>query len=1116
MSLKQTNISPDLRKAEEPTKKRVSSFSIIIVFACLSILGVVLIPQLPMKLNPSRKLPVVNVSFSMWDQSARVVETEVTSKIEAMLNRIRGVQNVNSHSWNGGGNVTVRLSEHINPDMARFEVSTIIRQIWPSLPAGVSYPSIHMSGINENTNYTFIRYTINAPYTPVAIKKYVEDNIRNKISEIKGIDNVDVTGASRMVYMLEYDNEKLKNYNVSVNDIRSSISACLGKEFLGIGSIEDENEERQWIRVALVTEDRNQIFDPSIIRVKNSEGTILYLDQLVKIYFEEEEADSSFRINGLNSIYLSVTANESANRVALSKDVQALLNSMQSNLPHGYEIHLSYDESEYINNELNKIYFRSGLTVFILVIFLLVIYRNLKYSLLIIVSLVTNICIAAILYSLAGLEMQLYSLAGLTISLTLIIDNAIVMSDQIIHRGNKKAFMAIFTATITTVGSLVIIFFMGENVKLNLLDFAWVLIINLSISLVIALFFVPALIEKINIKKRKTIKKQKHRFAFFRKYFPNFSYKMRGKRKLIHFNKVYERSIIIVQRRKYLFLALLILSFGLPVFMIPDKIESQKEIGLYRISSKDEVGFWGNLYNSTLGSTVYKESIKPVVDVALGGSMRLFTQKVKNGSYSSGERSETSISVTASLPNGSTRKQMDALIKKMEDYLSQFPEIRQFETSIQDGRRASINILFEKEYQRGAFPHRLKSELIRKANELGGGSWGVYGLGDGFNNDVKDQAGTSRIKLLGYNYDELSVYAEAIRDSLLHHRRIKEVTIDSEFSWYKNDYMEFVFSLNKERLIQGNLPPNDLYNSLTPMFERKIHAGDWISNDTREAIFLYSKQVELLDIWNMENYPGKVNDHRYKMNEVADIQKAQLPQNIAKENQQYRLCIQYEYIGSWQQAWNVMEKNIQIFNENTPLGYKAEGETSRYWWEEGGTSQYWLLLLIIGIIFFTTCILFNSFKQPLVVIFIIPISFIGLFLTFYLFDLNFDQGGFAAFILLSGLSVNANIYILNEYNNIRNQYPHIRPIKAYIKAWNVKIRPIFLTICSTILGFTPFLIGKYKEAFWYPLAAGTIGGLILSLIALYVFLPLFMGLGKRRDTPNAYSPQLPYKDIDQE
>lgn len=1073
------------------------SFSIIVVFVCLLILGAILAPQLSVKLNPSRKYPVVNVSFNMWGQSARVIETEVTSKLEAMLMRINGVQDISSYSSNGYGNITMRLSEHADPDMARFEMATVVRQTWPSLPPGVSYPSIHMSGTTEEANYPFIRYTINAPISPILIQEYADNTIKTKLSELKGVDRVDVTGAGRMIYKLKYDFVQLQNYKVSLNDIKSAIQSYLNKEFLGTSKINDEENHEQWIGVAIISGNRNRPFDPSVIQVKNSDGTILYLDQLVKTSFEEEDASSFFRINGLNSIYLSVTAEDAANQLKLSNQVQQLMKEIGKSMPSGYELHLSYDAGEYIKAEMDKIYFRSGLTVLILLCFILLIYRNLKYSFLIIFSLIANIAIAVIFYYLLKIELQMFSLAGVTISLTLIIDNAIIMSDQIIQRGNKKAFMAILTATVTTIGALVIIFFMDEGIRLNLLDFAWVIIINLTVSLFTALFLVPALIEKLNIVKKKKMKRRKgriHRSNILARILS----RIKDKRSLVTFNRVYEKIILFMYRKKVWFIVVLVLSFGLPVFLLPDKIEKKTERGYFTISEAQGLGFWGDLYNKTLGSPFYKETIKPVSDIALGGTMRLFAQKVRNGSYSSGERSETSLNVAATLPNGSTREQMNALIQKMENYIKQYPEVRQFETSIENGQRASIRILFVKKHQRSSFPHMLKSKLISKALELGGGSWGVYGLGDGFNNEIKEQAGSSRIKLLGYSYDDLNALALAMKDSLMQYRRIKEVTIDSKFSWYKSDYTEFVFNLDKERLAQENILPVNLFQSLTPMFEKNVHAGDWINNNRIEPIQLFSEQISKLDIWNMENYPGKAGDKEYKLTEIATIEKAQVPQDIAKENQEYRLCLQYEYIGSYQQAWNVMERTIKSFNQTAPLGYKAESEVSRYWWDEGGGSQYWLLFIIIGIIFITTSILFNSLKQPLVIIFIIPISFIGIFLTFYLFNLNFDQGGFTAFILLAGISVNANIYVLNEFNNIRNTNPLISPIKAYIKAWNVKIRPIFLTIISTVLGFIPFMIGKHKEAFWFLLAAGTIGGLALSFIALFLFLPLFMGVGKYR------------------
>ena len=149
---------------------------------------------------------------------------------------------------------------------------------------------------------------------------------------------------------------------------------------------------------------------------------------------------------------------------------------------------------------------------------------------------------------------------------------------------------------------------------------------------------------------------------------------------------------------------------------------------------------------------------------------------------------------------------------------------------------------------------------------------------------------------------------------------------------------------------------------------------------------------------------------------------------------------------------------------------------------------------------FTCSILFESLRQPLVIISLIPISFIGTFLTFYFSRVNFGTGGFASLVLLSGLVVNAAIYVINEYNGFVNRnlgrLNRINPVRLYVKAYNHKIIAVLLTIISTVLGLVPFLIdGPKAEEFWFSFAIGTIGGLLFSIIALVFFMPILMPLG---------------------
>ena len=1065
--------------------QRLSPFTLIVTFVCLALVGLALVPMLPVKLNPSRTLPGFTVRFSMPGTSSRVVEMEATSKLESMLARIKGVKAMYSTSGNGYGYITVDLDKHADVDAVRFEASTIIRQTWSQLPSGVSYPYIDMKVPDENASRPFLSFTLNAPSTPILIQQYAEEHIKPRLAQLRGIYKIDLSGATPMEWRLEYDSEQLRTLGVSISDIRQAIQLHYNKEFLGTHNM-DTPEGKQWIRLVLVPDGVSGQFDPSDITVTASDGKIIHLDELVKVAHVEEEPQSYYRINGLNSIYMSITAVETANQLQLSNEVMAEMEDIRLTLPPGYEVHTSYDATEYIREELNKIYFRTGLTVLILLAFVWIITLNLKYLLLIVTSLAINISVAVIFYYMFGLEMQLYSLAGITVSLNLVIDSTIVMTDHILHRRNLKAFMSVLAATLTTMGALVIIFFLDEKIRLNLQDFAAVVIINLAVSLFVALFFVPAMIEKISLVKKSSKKtlRHKNRRMLFRPYqwLQNAKQWMRRhiriRRLTVYFTHFYQALIRFLLRWRVAVCVVLLLGFGLPVFLLSEKLEGE--------------GKWVERYNKTLGSSTYKEKVKPIVDKALGGSLRLFVQKVYEGSYFS-RNEEVVLYANANLPNGSTLEQMNTLVKRVETYLSGFKEIKQFHTSVYNARRGNIQIYFKKEYQHSGFPYTLKANLIGKVSELGGGSWDVYGLQDqGFSNDVRESAGSYRIKMYGYNYDELYAWAEKLKEVLLSHRRIKEVFIKSEFSWWKDDYQEFYFNLNKERMAQEGIDAQHLFAAIQPIFGKNMQVGSVMTESGTESVKLSSRQSQDYDVWAMQFFPYGADDGKhYKLSELATVEKGQMPQQIAKENQQYRLCLQYEYIGSYEQGNKIQKRDLEEFNKLLPMGYTAESDSQSWAWNKKDNKQYLLLLVVIAIIFFTTSVLFNSLKQPLAIIFVIPVSYIGVFLTFYWFRLNFDQGGFASFVLLCGITVNASIYILNEYNSIRRRFPRLSMLRAYTKAWNAKIVPIFLTVVSTILGFIPFMVGTEKEAFWFPLASGTIGGLIMSIIGIFFFLPVF-------------------------
>jgi multidrug efflux pump subunit AcrB len=634
------------------------------------------------------------------------------------------------------------------------------------------------------------------------------------------------------------------------------------------------------------------------------------------------------------------------------------------------------------------------------------------------------------------------------------------MIDHIRNKGNKKAFLAILAATLTTIGALMVIFLLEENQRLNLWDFALVIAINIGVSLLVSLYYVPALMEKMNLEK-----KQLH---FSRK----------RKRRVFKFTKRYMNTIgwMCKPKFKWAFLVLFIIGFGIPIQYLPKKLKGND--------------LWATVYNNTLGTEWFNTDARPILEKILGGSLRLFTEDVFEKSYYS-EPQRTTLLVTGTMPDGCSIKQLNDVILKMEKYIGQFEEIELYETRSSGPKSSRITIYFKDAFELGGFPHTLKSRLESKSISLGGLDWSVTGVGRGFSNALGSGYKNNRISLEGYNYDNLYGYAELLKKQLEDNAngRVKDVEITSG-GRRSNSLNEYYLNFNDEQLVMANVSQRQLYGHL----KNQIYSSNLrsiIQNQEQQQVKLVSDNYSKFNAWDLKNRPIAINGKQYKLNQLATIEKRKSGNRIQKKNQQYSLTVAYDFLGTYQLANSVRKRSIEAMEEILPIGYSASPQKNSGWWNRNDSQQYYYLFLVVFIIFFICAILLESLRQPFAIISMIPISFIGVFLTFYLFDFNFDQGGYASFILLCGISVNSALYIINDYNNLIKQYPKRNKQALYFKAFNYKIIPVILTIVSTILGFIPFVKDGQNEVFWFALGVGTIGGLLFSLVGILLYLPIF-------------------------
>jgi multidrug efflux pump subunit AcrB len=1058
----------------------------------LIIVGAAMIPLLSLQLNPTRYLPSLTISWTWPEAPVRVVEQEVTTTLEGVLTTVSGINKISSSTYNEGGRITVSFDRNVDLRAKRFEVASLMREARSRLPERVSWPVISMNMPSNTGGSTILSFQVNGNASSSYIYNIAEEVIKPEIAVIEGVYSVDIYGATPQEWELTYDQQKLSSIGLSSGAISTAIRNYLLEIELGGAAEEQDNgpEKRTYI-----TLDGNQggPFKWENIPVAKVSGRIIHLDDVAVVKLRDQQPRSYYRINGLNTVNINVSAGRNVNNLKVADEVKSVIEKIKKELPEGYSIRTSNDNTIYLREEISKNIFRAVLSVILLLLFVLAISRELKYLLIIAISLIANILIAFIFYYIFSLEIHLYSLAGITVSFGIIINNTIVMTDHIRFQKNRKVGISLLAATLTTIGALIVIFFLDEASKVTLSDFAAVVIINLSVSLAVALFFIPSLIEKIKLP-------------------PKFNASIiRRKRKVAGFSGIYLRSIgYIIKYRKALII-LAILGFGLPVFFLPDSLPKDTS---KRITDDSRTGFQ-KFYNKVLGNSKYVQDIKPVVNKALGGTFRLFSEKAKNSRFyyygSSDETPRTRLTVNIGLSEeGLTIEDINETCIGLENMLAAYNEIDMFTTSIRSPEEATISVTFKPEHDFTIFPYVLKIRIEDYMNSIGSYHAGVYGVGKGFSNQVyTDYIRTSySVIMKGYNYDELYGYAEDLRERLIQSGkgRIKEVyLLGTGTGNFMGGMVKKVWrnrlGMDKYFLAENGSDVAFAYSEARKYSRGTSSMQSVYVNGVSAPVNIKSLQAETYDLWSLDNAPLRtLSGENIKLKDFTSVTREISDNTISREDQQYVINVGFDFIGNYELGRLILDRNIDETSAMLPLGYTAQSGTWSYSWDHKKTN-YYLIFLVIAIIYFICAILLESFRQPFVVISLIPFSFIGVFLTFHLFNIPVDEGVFAAMILLCGIVVNATLYILNDYNSLRRRKPLLPERAAYVKAFNGKIVPILLTKLSTIIGLVPFLLTGKDERFWFALAAGTIGGLVFSLIGLFVYQPMMLRrLGERVST----------------
>lgn len=1036
-----------------------SSGRLVIIFAALSIIGFGLLWKIDFELKPKTVFNSMTISFKYHGASANVIEEKVTSVLENYLSGITDISHIYSRTAHGEGNIRVDFKARTDMSMRRFELTQRIRQVYPLLSDKIAYPSIEstldMSSVQVMATMV---YVLKGSHEPFTIKNTAERIVNEEILRIPGVAKAQVSSDGSRRIVISYNSLKCRSLGISSAEIEKTIRSYLSTSNAYIGRIYERG------MLTFLQQGADTINELTLLKLQVSSvaGERYLLSDLATVRIESDNPRHTYyKLNGNNAANVSIFFDENKNALKVAEDVKKRISRLNQQLPKGYELVKLLDKSESLEHEIRVTWNRIGISLVIMLLLVFVVYRNCRHALVIAISLfVTASLIAGSMY-LLHVPVKWYTIGGLTVAFGVIQDNLIMVLEYFRYNKSFKSVKVVLGATVLSLLGISLFYLLPDQNKTELSDFSTVVVISICVSVFVSFLFTPALFDLLKSSHNQKTIRNAGRMEYRRFHVRTYT--------------LYYMFVAKMAQYKRIVLLCLVLLFGIPVFIIPDRLHGSSEF--------DKIG------NNLLGNEYFINVVKPNINKYLGGGLRKFWKKVSETDNLIDEEG-TRLHIVAQSAAGTTTEQLNIAIGQFEKYLNKVPAVEKFLTHIPSGQYATVEIFFRPEYDYTADIPILKSQLVGMTEKFSGIHFAIYGVGAPFSNLSLDKATGFVIEARGYNFAALERISLKVAKELANNRRVKSLDIDEkrEYGDRREQLLELRYNLGQSQLSQSQIL---VAEKIAPLYASSYTTiGELNMDDEVLPVTLGSGEgntltAELIRATGLVNKSGK----NYRLGEISRIDTSKAGSVIYKRDREYLRLISFDYMGEKVYGEKFLKTKIDDLNRKMPLGFSLR-EFRRDKLRRGSLSDYWVLILIFPLTFLIGCVLYEEFKKPLYLLLLIPISFIGLFYTVGANDFFIDQGAFAALFLLASLVTNAGIYLLHD---IAIREPKTRRYnKMLVKVFYNRSKTIFLTMISCCCGLVPFLMDGDKTIFWFSFSLGVIGGLLVSIIAILLIFPLVL------------------------
>src|SRR5262245_8543440 len=476
-------------------------FATVLILS-LTVVGAFSFMRLGVDRFPRVDFPTVVVTTVQPGASPQQIETEITDKIEEAVNTISGIDELRSVSSEGVSIVFVGFLLDKNADVAAQEVRDKVNGVLPLLPRSVDQPRVEKFD-PDAAPVLSIAVTATKPVREVT--EYVDKVVRRQLEGVSGVGQVLVLGGRQRQINIWLDADRLRAYNLTVNDVSRALQAQ-NIEIPG-GRIDQGSQSvtlRTQGRVASV-----EAFNDIVVR--EQAGHPIRVGDVARVEDGEAESETLANLNGTGTVLLQIRRQSGTNTVEVVKAVKERLGEIEPLLPAGYRVRVVRDLSEFIEASIDSVEEHLVLGSILAALVVLVFLTNVRSTAIAAVAIPTSIVATFGLIWYMGFTLNSMTMLALTLSVGIVIDDAIVVLENIFRfieekrvdrfqaaiEATKEIGLAVLATTLSLVAIFVPVGFMGGIVGRFMESFGLTMAFAIMVSLLVSFTLTPMLSARL-------------------------------------------------------------------------------------------------------------------------------------------------------------------------------------------------------------------------------------------------------------------------------------------------------------------------------------------------------------------------------------------------------------------------------------------------------------------------------------------------------------------------------------------------------------------------------------------------------------------------------------------